>query len=60
MKDFKDYKTIDDFKKDALKHLGIDGHKNADKAFDIAWDLGHSCGYADVYDYLSDLADLLK
>ena len=47
------------FKHDALEYCGIFGHEKADKAFEIAWDYGHSNGYNEVLIYLADLADLL-
>jgi hypothetical protein len=47
------------FKEDALKETGLFGHPKADKAFHMAWDLGHASGYEEVVNYLRDLAELL-
>jgi hypothetical protein len=48
------------FKADALAEVGLTGHPKADKAYDLAWENGHSGGLQDVYNHLLDYADLLK
>ena len=47
------------FKRDALDDVGLFGHPKAEKAFNMAWDRGHSAGYSEVYSELQDLAELL-
>lgn len=49
----------EEFKKDALEEAGITGNPKADKAYSLAWDRGHSCGYSEVFNELLDLAELL-
>ena len=51
---------IDDlFRKDALQEAGLTGHPKAEKAFEMAWERGHSSGYHEVFNCLLPLADLL-
>ena len=39
---------------------GLERNAKFDRAWSIAWDLGHSAGIHEVKNYFSDLADLLK
>jgi hypothetical protein len=48
-----------DFKRDALEDVGLTGHPKADKAFQKAWEDGHSDGLYRVHAELEELADLL-
>lgn len=48
------------FKADALEDLRLTGHPKADKLMAIAWDMGHSSGYQEVYNYAAELAPLLE
>ena len=50
----------ENFREEALIDLGILNHPKADKAFQLAWDAGHSGGYSEVYNYLLDYAELLE
>lgn len=43
----------------ATKH-GLERNAKFDRAWSIAWDLGHSAGIHEVKNYFHDLADLLK
>lgn len=47
------------FKADALAELGLTGHPKADKAFDMAWEDGHSGGIGYVFERLDRYAELL-
>lgn len=47
------------FKEDLFKELGITGHPKAETLFQKAWEQGHSAGYEEVFNYASDLVDLL-
>ena len=47
------------FKQDAIRDVGLDGHEKADAAFSLAWAEGHSAGLYNVYDFLVKLADLI-
>jgi hypothetical protein len=49
-----------EFKADLFDEHGVTGHPKANRAFDLAWDRGHSAGYQEVANYFDDLADLLK
>jgi len=48
----------EEFKHDALDEFGLLNHPKADKIFAYAWEQGHSAGYSEVYNYLSELSDL--
>ena len=50
---------LEAFKKDALEESGLIGHPKADKAYEMAWDTGHSSGLACVFDDLCKLTELL-
>lgn len=47
------------FKADVLAELGLTDHPKAEKLFGMAWDRGHSEGYASVLSVAEDYADLL-
>lgn len=47
-------------KRDLELQEGLGGHPKADKLWIIAWDRGHSSGYADVISVYEELAELLK
>ena len=42
------------------KDLGILDNPKADKLMSIAWEVGHSCGYNEVYIYACDLVELIQ
>jgi len=54
-----DLRTYHEFVKDALISTGLVDHKNAQKAFDYAWDKGHSIGYQEVFNELIEIARLI-
>jgi hypothetical protein len=47
------------FEKAALEAVGLTGHKGAAAAFGFAWEHGHSGGFAEVYGWLVEVADLI-
>lgn len=47
------------FKVDALRAVGLGDHRRGNKAYELAWSLGHANGLHDVYTYLDELAALL-
>jgi hypothetical protein len=50
----------DTFKNLLAEEYGVKrDHPKFDKAFSIAWEHGHSCGYNDVEIYFSEIAELL-
>ena len=51
---------IEQFKQDALEDVGLENHPRKEKAYDYAWDKGHSAGLQEVYSYLVDIADVLQ
>lgn len=49
-----------EFKTDLLEEYGVTDHPKADKAFSIAWDIGHSNGFSEIEHYFTELLPLLK
>ena len=49
-----------EFKTDALAELGITNNPRAERAYSIAYDLGHDSGIHSVWQYLCELVDLIK
>ncbi len=48
------------FMQDMFNELDIAKNPKRDRLFSIAWDLGHSAGYSEVYNYASELVDLIR
>lgn len=48
------------FKKELFDELGIADNPKREKLFSKAWEQGHGCGYAEVYNYACDLVDLIQ
>jgi phosphomannomutase len=48
------------FMQDIFDDLGIANNPKRDRLFSIAWDMGHSAGYSEVYHYASELVDLIR
>ena len=48
------------FKIDLFVAYGVTGHPKAEKAFNLAWEFGHSGGLHEVELYFSTLATLIK
>lgn len=48
------------FKSDLEKEFDIADNPKADKLFEIAWSLGHSSGYSEVWHHYQELVDLVK
>lgn len=49
-----------DFNKMALQKLGLTEHPKAGKLCWIAYDMGHSAGYGEVFSYMVQMAELLQ
>ena len=49
-----------DFSTDVFEALGISDNPKKWDVFNLAWEYGHSYGYSEVWNYLMDLADLIK
>ena len=54
-----DAKLGDQFKIDLLAVLGFDDHPKGATLFRLAWEYGHSSGYAEVLRYADELSELL-
>jgi len=50
----------DEFKADLLQAHGVTGNPKSDRAFSLAWEQGHSCGYSEVAIVFADLVELIK
>lgn len=51
---------IETLKNELINAHGIERDIKFEKAFDLAWDLGHSSGYDEVKYYFGELVDLIK
>lgn len=56
----KDAELYAQFKVDALKETGLWGHEAGNRAFLLAWELGHSAGYSEVFIHLERIAYVIK
>jgi hypothetical protein len=48
------------FKEFLAKKYKVEGNPKLDKAFEIAWEYGHSSGYDAIDSYFYDLVELIK
>lgn len=44
------------FRQEALNEVGLSDHEARDRAYSLAWEQGHSGGYADVFNHLQEIA----
>lgn len=51
---------MENFKRDLYEQEGVTGNPKASKAFEMAWDRGHSSGFYEVGIYFSELVELIK
>lgn len=51
---------IRQFKVDLFAAYGVTEHPKAERAFSLAWELGHSAGLHETETFFSDLVDLIK
>ena len=49
-----------EFEADALRKLGLGDHPKAGLLYDKSWELGHSSGFSEVWNYMQDLAELVR
>lgn len=49
-----------EFKQDLFKEFGIEDDPAREIIFHKAWDVGHSCGYHEVYLEFDELMDFVK
>lgn len=47
------------FKEDLAEEFGVSSHPKKDKLYSLAWEYGHSSGLMEVYNYYSELVELL-
>lgn len=48
------------FKKDLMEELNIVDNPKAELLYTKAYDIGHSLGYAEIYNVASNLVDLIR
>lgn len=49
-----------EFKRDMFAHYEVTDHPKVEIAYRIAWDHGHSAGYAEVDSYFAELVEILR
>ena len=54
------YNDVKRFKEDLFVELGIENNPKRDKLFSLAWEMGHSCGFNEVYLVAEDLVELIR
>jgi len=50
----------DRFTKDLYAKYGVSDNPKRDKAYSIAWEMGHAYGYSEVESHFSDIVALIK
>lgn len=48
------------FKKALAEEYGVVGNPKFDKAYSVAYSLGHSSGFSEIEGYFSDIVELIK
>jgi hypothetical protein len=56
----KEMDIYDEFKLEVFKQLGIEDNPKKELFYSKAWELGHSSGLSDVWNYATDLVELIK
>lgn len=56
----KQQELITKFHDDLFQELGISNHPKRGKLYDLAWSYGHSEGFRSVFEYASELSELLE
>ena len=49
-----------DFYNYMIKYMGVQDSHKVKKAYNLAWENGHSYGYSEVYSYFQDYIELIK
>lgn len=50
----------DEFVNDLFEEFGVGDNAKRHKAFDYAWERGHSSGYSEVYNEFSDIVEFIE
>ena len=53
-------RLIEEFKQDLYREFDVLRCVKRDRAFDLAWEYGHSSGFSEIYNHFADLSDLLS
>ena len=48
-----------EFTEDSLEEVGLAKHEAKDRAFNFAWEKGHSSGMSEVLHYLEEISDVI-
>jgi hypothetical protein len=54
----REHELYSEFKHDLLEEFKLTNHPKADRIYEYCWDKGHSYGFEEVYNAMSDLSDL--
>jgi hypothetical protein len=55
-----EHRLLELFKSDLFDELGITQNPKAEKLWVIAWDMGHSSGYSEVFNYADMFVELIN
>jgi hypothetical protein len=58
--DAREKEIMETFTNDLFEDLGITDNPKRYKLYSIAWEMGHSSGFQEVYNYALQLVDLIK
>ena len=53
-------KLNEEFMTDLFEEFGVEDNPKRYRAYDLAYEYGHSAGYSEIYNYFCDIVDLIK
>ena len=53
-------KLNEEFMTDLFEEFGVQNNPKRHRAYDLAYEYGHSAGYPEIYSHFCDLVDLIK
>ncbi len=54
------HKLQEEFINDLFREFGVEDNSKRETAYALAYEYGHASGYSEVYNYFSDLVNLIK
>jgi len=56
----KELDIYDEFKLEVFKELGIENNPKKELFYSKVWELGHSSGFSEIWNYATDLVELIQ